>query len=104
MCEKVIARKNTKHIYSQSRGTSDHITLLCCASAAGIALPPMIIYSKSFPGGNYRFDGPDDALYACSESGWINGELFLSWMKKIFIRYCGTERPVTVLSVCFACQ
>ena len=94
MCEKVIARKNTKHVYSQSRGTSDHITLLCCASAAGIALPPMIIYSKSFPGGNYRFDGPDDALYARSESGWIDGELFLSWMKKIFIRYCGTERPV----------
>ena len=40
----------------------------------------MIIYSKCFPGGPYRFDGPDDALYAKSESGWIE---FLTWLKKI---------------------
>ena len=51
-CEKVIARKNSKHVYAQSRGSSDHITLLCGASAAGVALPPMIIFAKSFPGGS----------------------------------------------------
>ena len=54
----------------------------------------MIIYSKSFPGGNYRFDGPDDALYARSESRWIDSELFLSWMKKVFLRHCGSQRPI----------
>ena len=48
--KKVIALKNSKHVYSVSRGNSDHITLLCCASEAGIVLPPMIIYSKSFSG------------------------------------------------------
>ena len=93
-CSKVIARKNARHVYAQSRGTSEHITLLCCASAAGIAHPPMIIYSKFFPGGNYRFDGPDDALYARSESGWIDSELFLLWMKKVFLRHCGSQRPI----------
>ena len=45
--------------------------MLCVASAAGLPLPPMIIYSKCFPGGQYRFVGPDDALYAKSESGWM---------------------------------
>ena len=49
--------------------------MLCCASAAGFPLPPMNIFSKCFPGGQYRFDGPDDALYAKSESGWIDTEL-----------------------------
>jgi hypothetical protein len=43
-CEKVIARKNTKHIYAQSRGTSE---LLCGASAAGVALPPMSILATN---------------------------------------------------------
>ena len=90
-CEKVISRKN---VYAQARGTSEHITLLCCASAAGIALPPMIFFSKCFPGGSYRFDGPDDALYAKSDSGWIDSELFLSWMKKVFLKHCGSQRPV----------
>lgn len=92
--EKVVARKNTKHVYAQSSGTSDHITLLCGASAAGVALPPMIIFSKAFPGGSYKFDGPDDAVYAKSESGWIDSELFLVWMKKVFLKYCGSQRPV----------
>ena len=36
----------------------------------------MIIYSKSFPGGPYHFEGPEEALYARSESGWIDTELF----------------------------
>ena len=93
-CEKVISRNNAKYVYAQARGTSEHITLLCCASAAGIALPPMIIFSRCFPGGSYRFDGPDDALYAKSDSGWIDSELFLSWMNKAFLKHCGSQRPV----------
>ena len=49
----MVARKNAKHdiVYAQSRGTSEHMTLLCGASAAGVALPPMIIFAKSFPAG-----------------------------------------------------
>ena len=57
----------------------------------------MIIYSKSFPGGPYRFDGPDDALYAKSDSGWIDTELFLFWLKKIFLKHVVSQRPVLLL-------
>ncbi len=57
----------------------------------------MIIYAKSFLGGQYRFDGPDDALYAKSDSGWINSELFLTWLKKIFLKYVVSQRPVLLL-------
>ena len=31
--------------------------------------PPMIFYPKAFPGGAYTFRGPDNAVYAKSESG-----------------------------------
>ena len=55
-------------------------------------MPPMIIYAKSFPGGQYRFDGPEDALYAKSDSGWIDSELFLAWLNKIFVKFCVPER------------
>ena len=96
--EKAIAQKGAKNTYCQSYGTSEHITLLCCASTAGIPHPPMIIYSKSFPGGQYRFEGPEDALYARSESGWIDTELFLAWMKKIFLKYAVPERPLLLLT------
>ena len=54
----------------------------------------MIIFSKSFPGGNYIFDGPDDVQYAKRESGWIDSEFYLSWMRKSVLRHCGSQRPV----------
>ena len=66
--ERVVTAKGAKNVYSNNVGTSVHISLLCCVSAAGSPLLPMVIYSKLFPGGQYRFDGPDDALYAKSVS------------------------------------
>ena len=95
--EKAVTMKGAKNVYCQTHGTKEHITLLCCASAAGIPHPPMIIYAKSFPGGQYRFDGPDDTLYAKSESGWIDSELFMVWIKKIFLKYAVPQRPVLLL-------
>ena len=85
-------------MYRQTHGTTDHITLLCCCSAAGIPHPPMIIYSKSFPGGPYCFEGPDDALYAKSGSGWTDSELFISWFDKIFLKFAVPQRQLLLLS------
>ena len=95
--EKVVTTKGAKNVYRQYQGTSEHITMLCCASAAGFPLPPLIIFSKCFPGGQYRFDGPDDALYAKSESGWIDTELFITWFKKIFLKFAVPQRPLLLL-------
>ena len=67
--EKVVTFKGAKNVYRQTHDTTYHITLLCYGSASVIPHPPMIIYAKSFPGGPYCFQGPDDALYAKSESG-----------------------------------
>ena len=47
----------------------------------------MIFYLKAFPGGQYCFEDPDDAVYAKSESGWIDSKLFLIWLNKIFIKF-----------------
>lgn len=86
--------RGTKNVYCQAQGTTEHITLLCCASAAGLPLPPMIIYPKAFPGGQYRFEGPDDAVYAKSEFGWVDSELFLIWLNKIFLKFSVVQQPV----------
>ena len=74
--EKAVIYKGAKKTYHQSYGISEHTTLHCCASAAGIPNPPMITYSKSFLGGPYHFDELEDALYAKSESGWIDTDYF----------------------------
>ena len=92
--EKVVTLKNTKNVYAQSHGTTEHISMLCAASAAGFPLPPMIIYPKAYPGGAYTFEGPDDALYGKSESGYVDSELFIKWMEKIFLKFAVPERPI----------
>ena len=60
-------------------------------------MPPMIIYAKSFPGGQYQLEGPEDALYAKSDNAWIDSELFLAWLNKIFVKVCVPERPIMLL-------
>lgn len=40
-----ISCENSKHLFSQPRGTSEHITLLCVTSAAGVALLHTIVVS-----------------------------------------------------------
>ena len=92
--EKVITLKNTKNVYAHSHGTTEHISMLCAASAAGFPLPPMIIYPKAYPGGAYTFAGPDDAVYGKSESGYEDSELFIKWMEKIFLKFAVPERPI----------
>ena len=92
--EKAVTLKRAKHAYAQAHGTSEYITLLCGASAAGLALLPMITYPKAFPGGAYTFKGPDDAVYAKSESGSVDSELFLSWMNKVFLEFAVPQHPV----------
>ncbi len=67
---------------------TEHITLLCTGSVSGAALPPMIVYPQAFPGGQYRFGGPDDSVYAKSESGWIDSELFLHVEEENLFEIC----------------
>ena len=66
----------------QAQGTSEHITMLCTASAASLPLPPMIINSKPLPGRQYHFEGPDNALNAKSN---LVGSIRWTWMKKSFL-------------------
>ena len=35
-------------------------------------------------------------LFTRKVSGWIDGELYLAWMKKVFFKFCGSQRPVVL--------
>lgn len=97
---KVLAVKGSRHVYSQSMGTREHVTVHACSCANGTMLPPMIIFSKCFPGSCYTRGGgggPTNALYAKSDSGYMDSELYVSWFKKIFLKYCASTRPVLLV-------
>ena len=82
---KVVVSHGSKQAHSQSKGSCDHITINCPISAAGAALPPMIIFEKSFPSSAYVTQGPINTLYAKSPNGYMDEELFYSWFSKLSV-------------------
>ena len=66
---KVVVTKGAKKAYAMEKGSKDHITVNCCINAAGMALPPMIIYNQCFPSAPYLSAGIPGTLYSKSLSG-----------------------------------
>ena len=71
-------------VTSSERGKTH--TILSCVSASGYVLPPMMVYprKKSVPE-NFREGAVLNTLFANSDSGWMNTDLFLHWFKFFFI-------------------
>lgn len=85
---KVITRRAQTHVKLLHDGNREHISDIECISAAGKAIPPFVIYvGKNHYVGWYRIGhevGMKGAHYAYSEKGYINAELALEWLKKLF--------------------
>lgn len=63
-----------------------HYTVNFCCNAAGQFLPPFIVYkAKGRLHEEWCTNGPDDARYTVSKSGWMETDQFLQWFEDIFI-------------------
>ena len=94
---KVIVSKYAKQAYSESKGSRTHFTVHACVGANGSILPPMVIFEDSFPSGNYSALGIPSSLYGKSPNGYMDGELFLKWLEKIFIPQTSHVRPTLLI-------
>lgn len=94
---KVAVPQGAKDIYKQTQCTPDHITVLACFNAVGEDVPPFIIYKGGYPGGPYNKEGVPNALYAKTQSGCIDGDLFVKWFVGKFLLYATKERPVLLV-------
>lgn len=95
--QQVVVPVRSKHAHSISVAPTDHVTALCCVNAAGQSLPPMIVFKGGFPGGAYTKGGPVSAIYAKSDSGFVDGELFVAWFRRIFLKYTSPVEPRLLL-------
>jgi transposase-like protein len=77
---KIIAPKGKRSVgavTSQEKGKT--ITVLCCMNAAGMFVPPMIIYPRVRMKPSFMDRAPTGALGVASKTGWINEQLFTAW-------------------------
>ena len=87
--EKAVTVKNPSMCMLSPREplTTVYITVLCTASVAGFHSPLYHLHTTNvFPGSQHKLDGREDAFYGKSESGWIDLELFVAWLRKIFLK------------------
>ena len=58
-----------------------NITVICCFSASGLYIPPMLIYPRKRMTPLLERGGPIGSLYKCSHNGWSNEQLFQEWLE-----------------------
>lgn len=72
-------RKQVGKVTSAERGIT--ITAVCCISATGVFIPPMLIFPRKKFLQKLLRGAPPGTIGGCSPSGWINTELFITWLK-----------------------
>ena len=93
---KVLACKTDKQINRANDHVKTQITILTCASAAGNIMKPMLI----FPGIKFHYNplaGFKEAVFAKSSKGWLESEVFESWLTGVFIPFVHPLRKPVLL-------
>lgn len=65
--------------YASSR--EGYLSVLCCGSACGHLLPPLVVFSGKVLEGATVQRGPAGALYSISDSGWVDSGHFFEWFQ-----------------------
>ena len=79
---KVLAESGSKHVYQISNTAKTQITVMACFNARGDYPNPMIV----FQGKRLRDVGQagyPEALFGMSEKGWMEGSLFVEYLKSL---------------------
>ena len=91
----VLAPKGAKHVYQVVNSDKTQITVMACFNAFGNYMPPLIVY----PGQRFRdtlLSGFPGAIYGHSANGWMDGDLFTSFVHHFheYVKSQGIQLPV----------
>lgn len=80
-CKKVLAQRGKKQVGAVSSGERGvNTTIVCCTSASGSYVPPMIIFKRKQWTDQLKIGAPPGSVVTISDSGYITSELFVKWM------------------------
>ena len=93
----IITEKESK--YPQS-GRKRQVTIVACSNsynAVGQTLPPMVIFDAKSLNHSWTKNEVPGTKYGRSDNGWINTELFGSWVCELFIHNAVPDHPLLLL-------
>ena len=84
--KKAIFKKGVKYAeYVRDHSLKSCISVMFCGSAAGVLLPPYVVYKAQNVYQSWCAGGPDGTVYSCTKSGWFDMFIFEDWFMKIFL-------------------
>ncbi|CAF1652461.1 unnamed protein product [Adineta ricciae] len=97
--EWVCVSNETKIVYEEDGGSGKAFTTVVVAgNAAGMSLPPFVIYGAKNVNPLWTQNGPDRSQYHCSAKGWINEDLFAKWLEHLSIpETASIQRPLLLI-------
>ena len=94
---KGVYRRGEKNPVMMSSGDKAQITVVGCVNAAGLCLPPMVIWDRKTLSLELCEGEIPGTVYGLSDRGWIDQELFDMWFSNHFLRYAPGARPLLLL-------
>ncbi|GFR90271.1 tigger transposable element-derived protein 6-like protein [Elysia marginata] len=95
--KRVLAPTGVKHVYALANNARQQITVMCCSSAAGEFVSPLVIFPrKRMPTQNLLEDF-NQAYLQISGNGWMNSSIFETWIRDIFLPHVANKRKPVVL-------
>ncbi len=70
---------------------------MACVSAAGITMPPMVIFDRKTLKQELSIGEVPGTIYALTDNGWSNGEIFNIWFHNHFLTHAPAVRPLLLL-------
>jgi DDE superfamily endonuclease len=95
---KILAQKGKKSVgqlTSAEKGKT--VTSVCCMSAAGVYIPPMLIFPRARLKPSLMDNAPAGAVCGANKSGWISEQLFTKWFQHFITFVSPKDRPNPVL-------
>jgi hypothetical protein len=98
--KKIVAKRGKRGVgmlTSAEKGKT--VTAVCCVSAAGTFVPPMLIFPRARMRAELIDKAPPGSVGAANPSGWISSELFLEWFSH-FVKFVQpATRPEPILLI-----
>ena len=93
--EKVIVKKGARQAFKVEIALGEHLTVNMAISASGATscIPPQFIFSKTLPMASFADGLPYNSTYECSQSGFMNSDIFTKWFRNVFVPSIGPKRP-----------
>ena len=75
------------------------VTAVCCVSACGSFVPPMMIFPRVHMKMELLEKAPTGSIGGASKTGWINEELFSRWFDHfiLFVQPKNKQSPVLLI-------